>query len=59
MKDSKCQTNNVAEIVLVGGSTRIPKIQKMLKEYFNHKELNNSLNPDEAVAYVTTIEAAL
>ena len=59
LEDSKCQPNNVSEIVLVGGSTRIPKIQKMLKEYFNGKELNNSLNPDEAVAYGATIEAAL
>ena len=59
LKDSKCQPNNIVEIVLVGGSTRIPKIQEMLKEYFNRKELNNSLNPDEAVAYGATIEAAL
>ena len=47
------------EIVLVGGSTRIPKIQEMLKNYFERKELNCSLNPDEAIAYGATIEAAL
>ena len=59
LKDSKCQTKNVDEIVLVGGSTRIPKIQEMLKDYFDGKELNCSLNCDEAIAYGATIEAAL
>ena len=59
LKDSKCQRKNVDEIVLVGGSTRIPKIQEMLKDYFDGKELNVSLNPDEAIAYGATIEAAL
>ena len=59
LKDSKCQAKNVDEIVLVGGSTRIPKIQEMLKNYFEGKELNCSLNPDEAIAYGATIEAAL
>ncbi|MBN3271512.1 HSP70 protein, partial [Polyodon spathula] len=41
----------VHDIVLVGGSTRIPKIQKLLQDFFNGKELNKSINPDEAVAY--------
>ena len=50
---------NIDEIVLVGGSTRIPKIQSILKEYFLGKELNKRLNPDEAVAYGATIEAAI
>ena len=59
LKDSKCQTKNVDEIVLVGGSTRIPKIQEIIKDYFDGKELNCSLNPDEAIAYGATIEAAL
>ena len=59
LKDSKCQAKNVDKIVLVGGSTRIPKIQEMLKNYFEGKELNCSLNPDEAIAYGATIEAAL
>ena len=42
---------DINEIVLVGGSTRIPKIQKLLQDFFNGKELNKSINPDEAVAY--------
>jgi L1 cell adhesion molecule like protein len=42
---------DIQEIVLVGGSTRIPKIQKLLMEFMNGKELNKSVNPDEAVAY--------
>ena len=50
--------NDIDEIVLVGGSTRIPKIQSVLKDYFG-KELNKRLNPDEAVAYGATIEAAI
>ena len=50
---------NIDEIVLIGGSTRIPKIQNILKEFFNGKELNFYLNPDEAVAYGATIEAAI
>merc|ERR1712225_110571 len=47
------------EIVLVGGSTRIPKIQSMLSEFFNGKELCKSINPDEAVAYGATVQAAV
>merc|ERR1711908_23448 len=46
-------------IVLVGGSTRIPKIQKLLQDYFNGKELNKSINPDEAVAYGAAVQAAI
>ena len=42
---------DINEIVLVGGSTRIPKIQKLIQDFFNGKELNKSINPDEAVAY--------
>ena len=57
--NSDCDRKDVDEIVLVGGSTRIPKIQSMLKDYFYGKELNKKLNPDEAVAYGATIEAAL
>ena len=57
--DAGCDRKNVDEIVLVGGSTRIPKIQNILQEYFYGKELNKRLNPDEAVAYGATIEAAL
>ena len=59
LKDAKCNRQDVDEIVLVGGSTRIPKIQEMISEYFYGKELNKRLNPDEAVAYGATIEAAL
>ena len=59
LKDSNCIPQEVDEIVLIGGSTRIPKIQEMLKDYFYGKELNKRLNPDEAVAYGATIEAAL
>ena len=59
LKDSNCKPQDVDEIVLVGGSTRIPKIQQMLKDYFFGKELNKRLNPDEAVAYGATIEAAI
>ena len=51
--------NDIDEIVLVGGSTRIPKIQSILKDFFYGKELNKRLNPDEAVAYGATIEAAI
>ncbi len=50
---------DVDEIVLVGGSTRIPKVQFLLKELFDGKELNKKLNPDEAVAYGATIQAAI
>merc|ERR1711937_971045 len=47
------------DIVLVGGSTRIPKIQKLLQDFFNGKELNKSINPDEAVAYGAAVQAAI
>ena len=46
----------VNEIVLVGGSTRIPKVQQMLQDFFNGKELNKSINPDEAVAYGAAVQ---
>jgi len=59
LEKSNTEKNDIDEIVLVGGSTRIPKIQSMLKEFFDGKELNRKLNPDEAVAYGATIEAAL
>ena len=51
--------NQIHDIVLVGGSTRIPKVQDLLKEYFNGKELNRSINPDEAVAYGAAVQAAI
>lgn len=49
----------INSIVLVGGSTRIPKIQKLLQDFFNGKELNKSINPDEAVAYGAAVQAAI
>merc|ERR1711967_171561 len=59
LRDSKLSKSQVHEIVLVGGSTRIPKVQEMLSEFFNGKELNKSINPDEAVAYGATVQAAI
>ncbi|KAF7697878.1 hypothetical protein HF521_004388 [Silurus meridionalis] len=50
LRDAKMDKSQVHEIVLVGGSTRIPKIQKLLQDFFNGRELNKSINPDEAVA---------
>lgn len=51
LRDAKLDKSGVHEVVLVGGSTRIPKVQKLLQDFFNGKELNKSINPDEAVAY--------
>merc|ERR1712184_143658 len=59
LRDAKIAKNQVHEIVLVGGSTRIPKIQSMLSEFFNGKELNKSINPDEAVAFGAAVQAAI
>lgn len=55
LEDSKLLKHQVDEIVLVGGSTRIPKIKEIVKSYFNGKDLNDCVNPDEAVAYGATI----
>lgn len=59
LRDSKVSKDQVHEIVLVGGTTRIPKMQQLLSDYFGGKELCNSINPDEAVAYGATIQATL
>jgi heat shock protein 1/8 len=59
LRDSGISKSQIDEIVLVGGSTRIPKIQKMLSDYFNEKTLSKSVNPDEAVAYGAAIQAAI
>uniref|UniRef100_A0A8C1PLJ3 Heat shock cognate 71 kDa protein n=1 Tax=Cyprinus carpio TaxID=7962 RepID=A0A8C1PLJ3_CYPCA len=59
LRDAKLDKSQVHEIVLVGGSTRIPKIQKLLQDFFNGKELNKSINPDEAVAYGAAVQAAI
>jgi heat shock protein 1/8 len=57
LKDSKLSKAEVDEVVLVGGSTRIPKIQELLSEFFNGKVLNRSINPDEAVAFGAAVLA--
>ncbi|XP_072172853.1 heat shock 70 kDa protein IV-like [Diadema setosum] len=57
--DAKIDKKGIDTVVLVGGSTRIPKIQKLLQEYLNGKELNKSINPDEAVAYGAAVQAAI
>ena len=59
LKDGKMSKSQIDEVVLVGGSTRIPKIQSMVKEFFNGKEPNKSINPDEAVAYGAAVQAAI
>lgn len=59
LSDAKLSKGQIHEVVLVGGSTRIPKVQELLKEFFNGKELNKSINPDEAVAYGATVQAAI
>jgi heat shock 70kDa protein 1/2/6/8 len=57
LQDAGCSKSEVHEIVLVGGSTRIPKIQEMISSFFNGKELNKGVNPDEAVAYGAAVQA--
>merc|ERR1712038_1444457 len=59
LRDAKISKGSVDEIVLVGGSTRIPKVQSMLSEFFNGKDPCKSINPDEAVAYGATVQAAI
>jgi len=59
LRDAKLDKASIDDIVLVGGSTRIPKIQKLLQDFFNGKELNKSINPDEAVAYGAAVQAAI
>lgn len=59
LRDAKLHKTAIHDIVLVGGSTRIPRIQKLLQDLFNGKELNKSINPDEAVAYGAAVQAAI
>ena len=59
LQDADISKSQIHEVVLVGGSTRIPKIQQMLQDFFNGKQLNRSINPDEAVAYGATVQAAI
>ena len=59
LRDAKMDKGAVDEVVLVGGSTRIPKVQRMLEDFFNGKQVNKSINPDEAVAYGAAVQAAI
>jgi len=59
LRDSKISKSAIHDIVLVGGSTRIPRIQSLLREFFGGKELNQSINPDEAVAYGAAVQGAI
>lgn len=59
LRDAKLDKSQINEVVLVGGSTRVPKIQQLLSDFFNGKELNKGVNPDEAVAYGAAVQAAI
>jgi L1 cell adhesion molecule like protein len=59
LRDARMSKGDIHEVVLVGGSTRIPKVQQLLQDYFNGKELNKSINPDEAVAYGAAVQGAI
>jgi heat shock protein 5 len=59
MEDAGLKKSEVDEIVMVGGSTRIPKVQQLIKDYFNGKEPNRGINPDEAVAYGASVQGGI
>lgn len=59
LEDADLKKTDIDEIVLVGGSTRIPKIQHLVKEFFNGKEPSRGINPDEAVAYGAAVQAGV
>ena len=59
LRDAKLSKGQMHDVVLVGGSTRIPKVQALLQEFFGGKELNKSINPDEAVAYGAAVQLSL
>jgi len=59
LEDAKLKKSDIDEVVLVGGSTRVPKVQSLLSEFFDGKQLNKGINPDEAVAYGATVQAAV
>ena len=59
LADARLTKDQLDEVVLVGGSTRIPKIQSLLTEFFDGKQLNKQLHPDEAVAYGATVQAGI
>ena len=58
LRDAQISKNEIHEVVMVGGSTRIPKVQSLISQFFNGKELNKSINPDEAVAYGAAVQAS-
>jgi heat shock 70kDa protein 1/2/6/8 len=59
LHDAKVDKSSIHDVVLVGGSTSIPKVQSMLRDFFDGKELSRSINPDEAVAYGAAIQASI
>lgn len=59
MEDGDMKKEDIQEVVLVGGSTRIPKVQQLLKEFFNGKEPSRGINPDEAVAFGAAVQAGV
>merc|ERR1712054_301019 len=59
LRDAKMGKSQIHDVVLVGGSTRIPKVQQLLQDFFNGKELCKSINPDEAVAYGAAVQACI
>merc|ERR1711871_1775384 len=59
MDDSELKKTQIDEVVMVGGSTRIPKVQTLLKDFFNGKEPNKGINPDEAVAYGAAVQGGI
>lgn len=59
LQDAKMEKSKVHQIVLVGGSTRIPKVQELLREFFDNRELNREINPDEAVAFGAAVQGAI
>lgn len=59
LADAGLKKSDIDEIVLVGGSTRIPKVQQLVKEFFDGKEPSRGVNPDEAVAYGAAVQAAV
>lgn len=59
LKDAGVKKDEIDDVVLVGGSTRIPKVQQLLKDYFNGKEPSKGINPDEAVAYGAAVQGGI
>jgi heat shock protein 1/8 len=58
LTDAKMNKSGVHDVVLTSGSSRIPKVQQLLQDFFDEKQLNKSINPDEAVAYGAAVQAA-